>query len=73
MQNSREIEWSDRDVGQKMSIVIGYALYLLFMGYMAFKILTDAPYADLARIGLAFALGMAFNEMIQRWRQRNAG
>lgn len=72
MQKTPQIEWSERDIGQRMSIIIGYSLYVLFSGYVVYEMITGSPYAELAKLSLAFLLGMAANELVQRWRRRNA-
>ena len=72
MTASRKIEWAERDIGQKMSMVIGGTIYAAFVLATFFFAITETPYAEWAKLGLAFIFGMAVNELIQRWRQRNA-
>ena len=72
MQRSPQIEWADRDIGQKMSMTIFTVIYVIFSIAMIYFAVTETPYAEWAKLGLAFMLGMFVNELIQRWRQRDA-
>ena len=72
MRQPQNIHWADRDIGQKMSIVIFNTFYIAFWIATMFYIVTETPYGQWALVALAFVLGLATNEFFHRWRQRNA-
>ncbi|MCR2833729.1 hypothetical protein [Parerythrobacter lacustris] len=70
--DSKRIQWRDRDVGQKMSIIFGYLLFALAAAFMVYTTFIAAPFVEWPKLILAFSLGMGFNELIRRWRLHNA-